>query len=101
MAKAAYSRHSPYFNTELFGPFLDVASVPNIPYDPSDVVYKIDAIYKHRPDLLSYDVYGTTAFWWVFAARNPNTIKDPIFDFLPGASIYVPKKATLTAALGI
>jgi len=101
MAKTNYSRHSPYFNTELFGTFLDVASLPAIPYDSTDVVYQIDAIYKHRPDLLAYDLYGSSTFWWVFAVRNPNTLKDPVFDFLPGASIYIPKKATLTAALGI
>jgi hypothetical protein len=97
----AYSRHSPYFNNETFGPFLDVATLPSIPYDPTDVVYEIDTIYKHRPDLLAYDLYNNSALWWVFAARNPNTMKDPIFDFLPGATIYVPKKDTLTATLGI
>jgi hypothetical protein len=97
----AYSRHSPYFNNESFGPFLDVSTLPSIPYDPTDVVYEIDAIYKHRPDLLAYDLYDNSALYWVFSARNPNTMKDPIFDFLPGATIYIPKKATLTAILGI
>jgi hypothetical protein len=97
----SYSRHSPYFNNETFGMFLDVATLPSIPYDPTDVVYEIDPIYKHRPDLLAYDLYNNSALWWVFAARNPNTMKDPIFDFLPGSTIYVPKKATLTATLGI
>jgi len=97
----SYSKTSPYYNNETFGPFLDVANIPSIPNDPTDVVYKIDAIYKNRPDLLSYDLYGTSALWWVFAVRNPNTIQDPIYDFLPGATIYVPKKAALTAALGL
>lgn len=101
MATVSYSKTSPYFKNETFGQFLDVANIPAIPFDSTDVVYRIDPIYKHRPDLLSYDLYGTSAFWWVFAVRNPNTIQDPIFDFLPGATIYVPKKASLVAALGI
>jgi hypothetical protein len=96
-----YSKTSPYANTSKYGFFLDVANIPQIPYDPSDIQYQIDAIYKHRPDLLAYDLYGDTGLWWVFSVRNPNTLQDPIFDFLPGAVIYIPKKNTLTAALGL
>jgi len=101
MAAVTYNTTSPYFNTEVYGFFLDIANIPNIPNATSDVVYKIDVIYKFRPDLLAYDLYGDAALWWVFAVRNPNTIQDPVFDFLPGATIYIPKKQTITAALGL
>lgn len=97
----AYSKTSPYSNTNSYRFFLDVADIPNIPKDPSDVAYEIDAIYRHRPDLLAYDLYNDPALWWVFAIRNPNTIEDPIYDFIPGITIYIPKKETITAALGI
>lgn len=96
-----YLKTSPYANTERFAFYLDVANIPSIPYDPSDVQYEIDAIYRWRPDLLAYDLYGDTNLWWVFSARNPNTLQDPIFDFLPGAIIYIPKKDTVITALGI
>jgi hypothetical protein len=96
-----YSKLSPYSQTESYAFYLDVASIPNIPYDPSDVEYEIDAIYGNRPDLLAFDLYGDSALWWVFSARNPNTLQDPIYDFLPGAIIFIPKKDTLTAVLGI
>lgn len=96
-----YNRTSPYANTDRFSFYLDVANIPEIPFDPSDVQYEIDAIYKNRPDLLAFDLYGDTNLWWVFSVRNPNTLQDPIFDFIPGATIYVPKKDTVTAALGI
>lgn len=96
-----YSKTSPYTNTETYAFFLDVANIPEIPFNPSDVLYRIDNIYQHRPDLLSYDLYGDTALWWVFSVRNPNTLQDPIYDFLAGASIYIPNKDTLTAALGL
>ena len=96
-----YSKTSPYSNTETFGFFLDVANIPVIPFDPSDTAYRIDGIYEHRPDLLAYDLYGDSALWWVFSVRTPNVLQDPVYDFLPGATIYVPKKDTLTAALGL
>lgn len=96
-----YSRTSPYSNTETFAFFLDVANIPVIPYDPSDTAYRIDNIYEHRPDLLAFDLYGDTALWWVFSVRNPNVLQDPIYDFLPGATIFIPNKDTLTAALGL
>lgn len=96
-----YSRTSPYANTDVYGFFLDVANIPAVPIDSSDVSYEIDAIYKNRPDLLAYDLYGDSALWWVFAVRNPNVIQDPIFDFQPGVTIYVPQKQNLTSALGL
>jgi hypothetical protein len=96
-----YSRTSPYANTDVYGFFLDVANIPAIPIDPSDVAYEIDAIYKNRPDLLAFDLYGDTSLWWVFVIRNPNVIQDPIFDFQPGVTIYVPQKQNLTSALGL
>jgi hypothetical protein len=96
-----YSKTSPYANTETFAFFLDVANIPVIPYDPSDTAYRIDNIYEHRPDLLAFDLYGDTALWWVFSVRNPNVLQDPIYDFLPGATIFIPNKDTLTAALGL
>lgn len=97
----AYSKSSPYANTETFGFFLDVANIPNIPADPADVAYEIDNIYQYRPDLLAYDLYGDTSLWWVFATRNPNVLQDPTFDFLAGVTIYIPKKETISAALGL
>ena len=101
MSTVSYNKTSPYYNTEIYGFFLDVANIPNIPANSGDIVYQIDAIYKFRPDLLAYDLYGDSSLWWVFAIRNPNTIQDPVFDFLPGATIYIPKKETITAALGL
>jgi hypothetical protein len=96
-----YNRTSPYANTDIYGFFLDVANIPQIPSDPKDVQYQIDAIYKGRPDLLAFDLYGDSSLWWVFAIRNPNVIQDPIYDFQPGVIIYVPQKQNLTTALGL
>lgn len=96
-----YSKSSPYYLTDTHGIFLDVTKFRDIPHDPSDIVYQIDAIYENRPDLLAFDLYGTVELWWVFSMRNPNTIKDPVFDFRAGSIIYVPKKSTIVTALGL
>jgi hypothetical protein len=98
---AIYSKQSPYFLTTSFGPFLDVLNFRSIPQSQSDTEYIIDNFYKFRPDLLAYDLYDDVGLWWVFAVRNPNVLIDPVFDFLPGNVIFIPKKETLTAQLGI
>ena len=96
-----YNRTSPYANTDIYGFFLDIANIPSILMNPSDVQYQIDVIYNGRPDLLAFDLYGDSSLWWVFAIRNPNVIQDPIYDFQSGVIIYVPQKENLTTALGL
>lgn len=97
----SYGKASPYSKTTIYNFFLDVADIPAIPKDPSDVQYPISAIYKNRPDLLAFDLYGDPNLWWVFSVRNPNVLRDPIFDFVPGTKIFIPKKENLQAALGL
>ena len=99
--KVEYSKMSPYFTTGKFGNFLDIMTFRSIPARADDVRYQIDRVYKNRPDLLAYDLYGDARLWWVFAARNPNTLKNPLGDFIPGVIISIPKKSTLTEALGL
>jgi hypothetical protein len=98
---ASYNKTSPYSRTSNYSFFLDVADIPALPFDTSDVVYQLDNIYSNRPDLLAHDLYGDSGLWWVFSVRNPNTIKDPVFDFIAGAVIYIPKKDAINAALGL
>lgn len=101
MSSINYSKTSPYADTGFYSFFLDLAQFRDIPKNPADVVYRIDAVYKYRPDLLANDLYGNSALWWVFAMRNPNTIQDPVFDFIPGTTIFIPKKEVISAALGV
>ena len=98
---ATYSRTSPYFGTQMWGKFLDIWSSKTIRSDVTDVVYQIDVIYNNRPDLLANDLYQDSSLWWVFAIRNPDVIKDPVFDFKTGNIIYVPTKAVIQKSLGI
>lgn len=98
---AVYSKTSPYFTTGTFSSFLDILNYRPITKYPDDTVYRIDKFYEYRPDLLAFDLYGDAALWWVFRARNPNSIDDPIFDFRAGVAIFLPKKTTLVTDLGI
>lgn len=98
---AVYNKSSPYFNTGQFGSFLDILEYRSIPKSQDDVEYRIDMMYKNRPDLLAYDLYKNSDLWWVFAARNPNVLKDPVFDFRPGIVIFIPKQETIHSALGL
>ena len=98
---AKYSSTSPYFGTAQTNTFLDVYVPRTITAEQDDQSYTIERTYAYRPDLLAYDLYGTPRLWWVFAQRNSNEIEDPIYDFKPGVTIQLPKKANLQSDLGI
>lgn len=101
MAKTSYSSASPYAQTRTFGNFLDIMTNRPVSKLDDDVLYAIDKVYEFRPDMLASDLYGNSSLWWVFVQRNPNVLKDPLFDFRAGVQIYIPKKATLQSDLGI
>lgn len=99
---AAYDASSPWFKTKIQnGQYLDVLKIRPVPAETDDILYTIEVQYTHRPDLLAYDLYGSEKLWWVFAQRNMDTLKDPIYDFEAGLEIYLPKGDALTKMLGI
>jgi hypothetical protein len=101
MAKVAYNKNSPYyFAVGSTGKYLSVLDLPVIPKLASDVLYTLPSAYKWRPDLLAYDLYEDVNLWWVFSMRNPNVLKDPVFDMVPGIKIYIPKQSNITSILG-
>ena len=97
----SYGKTSPYYSTETYGKSLDMLNFRSFPAQVDDQVITLTESYRNRPDLLAFDLYQDSRLWWVFAVRNPNNIKDPVFDFVPGVIIYVPKKQNLTSALGL
>lgn len=80
--------------------FLDILRPVKVPASPDDVLYSITTSYTFRPDLLAYDLYGEIKLWWVFAQRNPDILKDPVFDFRPGTEIFLPQGKNLREKLG-
>lgn len=79
--------------------FLDTNSLPSFLPTENDEAYVIGAKYAERPDLLAYDVYGSTRLWWVFALKNPDIIKDPIRDFKEGTAIVLPSAESVNVIM--
>jgi hypothetical protein len=98
---ANYTNTSPWSTTFQNSLYLELLNIRPVPAEPDDYRYVIENQYKNRPDLLSYDLYGTPRLWWVFVQRNMNVLKDPIYDFEPGTVIYLPKKSNLEKFLGV
>jgi hypothetical protein len=98
---ATYGSASPWFTTPVVQDYLDILEIRPIAADPDDDRWTITTPFHNRPDLASFALYGTPKLWWVFAQRNMDKIKDPIFDFVPGVEIYLPKKNTLFDTLGL
>jgi Base plate wedge protein 53 len=82
---------SQYLQTPINAWYLDIWVPREIPASDTDTLMTITAKYEERPDLLSYDLYGTPRLWWIIALRNKDVLIDPIADFLPGVQIYLPK----------
>ena len=95
MAITKYSTGSPYAATPQTNWYLDNLVLRDIPPDPTDKAITLEAKYDQRPYNLSYDLYGTKDYWWVFQVLNMNVIRDPIYDFRTGINIRVPTKDRL------
>lgn len=98
---ANYATTSPWTNTPQNNLYLELLEIRPVPAEADDYRYTIENQYRHRPDLLSFDLYGTPKLWWVFVQRNMSVIKDPIYDFVPGTTIFIPKKSNLNKYLGV
>jgi alpha-L-fucosidase len=96
-----YTNTSPWYSTPFKQDYLDLLQIRPVSAENDDFLYTIEAQYTYRPDLLAYDLYGTTKLWWVFIQRNLDVIQDPIFDFVPGKEIYIPKNSSLKKVLGL
>jgi hypothetical protein len=96
-----YSSFSPYYKTPLVSGYLDVMTFRDIPGQIDDILFEIVSTYEFRPDLLAHDLYQETRLWWVFAMRNKDILKDPVYDMTAGTKIYLPKLSVIKRALGV
>lgn len=95
-----YNQKSTYVNTDVAEYYLDLMVNRSIPKYADDIVVEISEVYNMRPDLMAHDLYDDSDLWWVFAQRNPDTLKNPIHDFTSGTLIFIPKLETLRTVLG-
>ena len=99
---AQYASTSPYNRTTMVqNQYLDILAIRPVPTEADDVLYTVQTQYTYRPDLLAYDLYGSEKLWWVFAQRNMDVIKDPVYDLVAGVKIYLPKGDNLAQQLGV
>lgn len=98
---AEYNNNSPWSKTPIINGYLGNFKIRAVSAESDDQVFTITTSYAYRPDLLSYDLYGTTKLWWVFMQRNMDVISDPIYDFIPGTIIRLPKRDSLFKVLGL
>lgn len=101
MSTINYSGLSPWSLTTQNNLYLETLTIRPVPAEGDDFYYEIESQYTYRPDLLSYDLYGTPKLWWVFMQRNMDVIRDPVFDFVPGNKIFIPKKSNLQKFLSL
>lgn len=97
MPQVIYDRSSIYSRTPQTTSYLGYWVPPAVGPADTDVLIELTSRYEGRPDLLSFDLYGTPRLWWVFAMINPDLIRDPLSDMRSGLQIYVPTK---TAVIG-
>ncbi len=95
MAKI-HKANSPYYTTPIKDFYLDLWKNRNIPPQSDDQLITLEAKYEGRPDLLSFDLYGTPRLWWVFAIRNMDILIDPVEDMKAGMQIFAPTKDRIT-----
>jgi hypothetical protein len=100
MNVTAYGSESPWYKTEITRDYLGILTIRPVSAELDDFLYTLESQYAYRPDLLSYDLYGTPNLWWVFMQRNLDILQDPIFDFVPGVQFYIPKSNSLMQVLG-
>jgi len=94
MAQVAYNTKSYLYKTGFNKFYLDVASLPKLS-DVTGTYIEVPAECENRPDLLSYQQYGTSRLWWVISLANADLLRDPIWDLKSGMRIFVPNKNLL------
>ena len=100
MTKIAYAANSPYYQTPQFSWYIGNFVFRPIPPDSADKPFTLQQQHQYRPDRLSFDLYGTPSYWWVFCVRNPFLRSDPVWDFIAGLTIMVPSANYLNQLLG-
>lgn len=96
-----YDSRSPYKNTPVTNGYLDLLVPRPIDSEEDDIEFVVPVQYQYKPWLLAHDLYGDRRLWWVFAARNPDKLEDPISDMALGTVLRLPKSTTLARNLGL
>lgn len=95
---ASFHKSTSYYtDTPVRDFYLDIWVADNVDVLPdiTDEEYIIESKYKERPDLLAAERYGSPNLWWVLPIRNKDVLIDPIADFQPGLTIWLPSSSRI------
>jgi hypothetical protein len=101
MSKISYPNTSAYAMTPQSNFALGVYQHRTILPNSADKLWTIEPHFNHRPDLKAAELYGDSALYWVFMARNLNVIRDPLWGFKAGLVIYLPSPEYLKRTLKV
>jgi hypothetical protein len=101
MSQVIYGPNSPYSLTPQSNWSIGNYVHRSIPAAVDDEEFTITREYHIRPDKLAAERYGDSQLYWVFMVRNMNVIRDPLWDFAEGVTIYLPTKESLKKNLGL
>lgn len=81
-----------YSKTAIKDFYLDIAKFPTaavLARGQKLETHIVTARQQYRPDLLSFDLYGNSNYWWTIAILNRDVLKDPIRDLTTGTVLQV------------
>lgn len=81
-----------YATTSITDFYLDVAKLPkaeDLIRNKTPQLITVAPKFQYRPDLLSYELYGNSGYWWLIALLNRNQLQDPIRDLKAGMVLTV------------
>lgn len=94
MSQVIYNSKSYLYRAPANKFYLDVANLPNLDgVKGTNIIVPPEC--ENRPDLLSYQQYGTSRLWWIIALANADALKDPIWDLKSGMTLFIPDKSLL------
>lgn len=100
MSVIQYASNNPYANTPEYSWRIGRYVYRPIPPNANDLTITLQPQHQYRPDKLSYDLYGSPVYWWVFCVRNAFLRSDPVWNFLTGLTIIAPSLTYLQQVLG-
>jgi hypothetical protein len=81
-----------YATTSITDFYLNLAKLPTaeeLTRNKTPQFITVAPKFQYRPDLLSYELYGNSSYWWLIALLNRNQLQDPIRDLKAGMVLTV------------
>lgn len=91
-----------YNNTPIKDFYLDLAKFPTAAQligNKKTQTIVVEPRFEFRPDLLSYNLYGNSSYWWTIVLINRNQLIDPIRDLRAGMMLRVLSKADIAGVV--